>query len=161
MNARQQRRARLLANGMCGNHPNRPAVPGKTQCQKCLDDLALNGPRHTGIRHSRIADGRRWERDATRGAIWTRDKGTCVYCHEPVPMRGFDLAHYFVPVCLGGTNTFDNLRVAHGDKARNSRGVACNLTQPKSIREDCPSYLRIEAAAWQTVLAIRAQQEAL
>jgi 5-methylcytosine-specific restriction endonuclease McrA len=138
--AKERSRANVM-NGRCSSHKDRMAVEGHTSCQDCLDHRSENGPHYHKMRLARDLDGRRRDADVTRVKIWRRDGGICVYCHQPVMLHGggYHLAHYFVPLVLGGTTTWDNLRCSH---------KTCNLTRPRAIRDDCPPELRAECLAW-------------
>ena len=49
------------------------------------------------------------KRPALRAIMWERTSGRCWYCGEPMnPFSEFSIDH-LVPICDGGTNTYDNL----------------------------------------------------
>jgi hypothetical protein len=95
---------------------------------------------------------------AVRRRVWTRDKGVCGRCHEPVAFAEMDLDH-IIPSADGGTDDEANLRPTHRTCNRGGSAAARSLQSPRRehvgaavqivARLRYPLYARLKAAAAQ------------
>lgn len=72
--------------------------------------------------------------DALRDLIWKRDNGICGICNQPVTRTEMHMDH-IQPRSLGGSDSFNNLRAAHGlCNIRRGNGREVVATTPYQLR---------------------------